>query len=91
MNIHILRCKPTTTAAEKQQLAALDKYQRRYLKQFACYGCDHSLNAPGCGTFFGEACTETSRINRRNACLAGYKARPGRRKCKTLTVKLTTP
>lgn len=81
MNLHILRPPKTTTLREKLQLQALDKYQRQYLKRFACALCEHPLIQTGCGSFY-EACQEQTRITRRQNCLANYQPRPNRRKAK---------
>ncbi len=77
--IHILRPPKTTIDKEKEQLASLDKYQRRYLKKWCCGLCEISFNNAGCGSPY-EACPEEIRIQRREKCLKGYKPRVKRRK-----------
>ena len=82
MSVHIYRAAETTTEAETEQLAALDKYQRRYLSRRSCMACEWPLDRPGCGTY-GEypanPCAEDGRIDRRARCLEEYKPRGSRR------------
>jgi len=79
--IHILRAEETTTAKEKEQLATLDKHQKKYLSRRFCWGCEWPLDNAGCGAYGGmSACPESSRIERRERCLAEYKPRYNRRK-----------
>lgn len=76
--LHLLRAPQTTTEQEAAQLAALDRFERRYLKGRCCALCDQGLDRVGCGSLF-EACEEEQRIKRREACLREYKPRYGRR------------
>ena len=68
----------TTTEREAEQLAKLDKYQKRYLSHRRCGLCEHPLDHKGCGSHY-EACPEGVRIERRRNCLRGYKPRKARR------------
>lgn len=78
--IHILRAPYTATAAEREQLAALDKYQRRYLSRRVCALCEHRLDHVGCGACLGPPCDEATRVFRRAQCLKQYKPRLNRRR-----------
>lgn len=87
MYIHILRAPETTTEAEKEQLAGLDKYERRYLSRRVCGLCEWPLSEVGCGAYLPgpdceavEACEEQLRIDRRERCLKEYKPRYWSRK-----------
>jgi hypothetical protein len=83
MLIHILKSAETTTAKEKEQLAKLDKYQKKYLSGLCCGACDHPLDRVGCGTVYNDnACDEQTRIARREKALLKYKPRLNRRKKK---------
>lgn len=67
-------------ASEREQLAALDKHQRRYLSRRLCAWCELPLDRAGCGNRFGDECPEVTRVRRRARCLSEYKPRPSRRK-----------
>lgn len=77
--MHILRAPETTTSEERDQIARLDKYQKKYLAARCCALCDHGLDRVGCGSFY-EACPESARIARREKCLGDYKPRISTRK-----------
>lgn len=79
IHVHILRPLATTTAREREQIAALDRYERRYLAMRECAWCDQPMDRPGCGAIY-EACPEQVRINRRKRCLDEYQPRLNRRK-----------
>ncbi len=75
---------------EKEQLASLDKHQRRYLKNFCCGACEFPFLEEGCGSRWqadGSGCSEEVRIRRRENCLKGYKPRLNRRKNGVKTIK----
>ena len=78
--IHVLTGPKTTTKRELEQLGKMDKYQRRFLKNKVCGLCEYELNKPGCGGFFGRACSEQTRVNRRDRALKHYNPRINRRK-----------
>lgn len=82
--IHISRMQDTPTDKEEEQLAGLDKYQMRYLKQWECGWCGKPCDRPGCYilSYCGKPCEQEGRIERRKQCLAQYKPRPNRRKKK---------
>lgn len=64
---------------EREQLAGLGRYQRRYLARRVCGLCELPLDRAGCGGIY-EACPEDVRIERRRRCLDEYRPRPQRRK-----------
>ena len=85
MTIHILRAARVPCDSEKELLAGLDKYQRKYLSRHCCGLCDKQLSQPGCGAYGvwppeDYACKEDVRIDRIKRCLSEYKPRLNRRK-----------
>jgi uncharacterized protein with PIN domain len=57
--------------SEKEQLKALTKLERRYLKRRVCMLCDQPLSSVGCGAIFDE-CPEEVRVDRRKDCLKHF-------------------
>lgn len=59
---------------EKEQLASLNRNEKRFLSRRECALCGMPLNKPGCGAIYGQ-CDEETRIERRKRCLETYKPR----------------
>lgn len=65
----------TATPAELRALADLGISEKRYLAQRQCGWCGQTLNRESC-LASGSKCTPREMADRRESCLATYRARP---------------